>query len=369
MRLEIIDDGDGVARLAPQWNELLEHSAADCPFLTAEWLGAWWRFLSGAHRLQLIAVFDGARLIAIAPLLVARGPFGLFSRLEFLGTGYAGSDYLDLIVRLGHEREALPALAGAIKQQKRTLRLNHVTHASTAARLAEQLVEDGWTLRRTHAGICPVVTLAGQTWDSYLASLGASHRANFRRRLRALTDRFDLRFDLVTSDAERRDGLATLIRFHEQRFGPRGSTAFLTPAVRAFQADATARALARGWLRMYVLCLDGEPAGVMYGFAYHQRFYFYQHGFDASHARLSVGLVLMGLTIRAALEEGACEFDMLYGTETYKSLWARDERQLAQLQLFPPHLGGVVDRRTAEAERTMRTVARRILAIGAARAT
>ena len=367
--LEIIDDVDGVARLAPLWNELLENSAADCPFLTAEWLGAWWRFLSGTSTLQLITVYDGSRLIAMAPLLIARGPFGLFSRLEFLGTGYAGSDYLDVIVRFGHEREALQAIAGAIKQQKRTLRLNHVTPASMAARLAEQLVEGGWTVKRTHAGICPVVTLAEQTWDSYLASLGASHRANFRRRLRVLTDRFDLRFDLVASDAERRDALTALIRFHEQRFGPRGSTAFLTAAVRAFQADATARALARGWLRMYVLRLDGVPAGVMYGFAYNGRFYFYQHGFDPRHERLSVGLVLMGLSIRAALEEGAFEFDMLYGTETYKSLWARDERLLAQFQLFPPHLGGVVHRRTVEAERTMRAVARRILAIGAARAT
>lgn len=367
--VEIIDDLDGIARLAPQWNELLENSAADCPFLTAEWLGAWWRFLSGTHKLQLITVYDGSRLIAIAPLLIARGPFGMFSRLEFLGTGYAGSDYLDVIVRYGHERDGLQAVAATVKQQNRTLRLNHVTYSSTASRLAEHLVEDGWTLKHTPAGICPVVTLAGHTWDSYLSSLGAAHRANFRRRFRALTDRFDLRFDSITSDPERRDALTALIGFHEQRFGPRGSTTFLTPAARAFHADATQRALARGWLRMYVLRLDGVPAGVMYGFAYNKRFYFYQHGFDPHHERLSVGLVLMGLTIQAALEEGAFEFDMLYGIEKYKSLWARDQRLLAQLQLFPPDIGGVVHRRTVEAERTMRTLARRILAIGAARAT
>jgi CelD/BcsL family acetyltransferase involved in cellulose biosynthesis len=238
-----------------------------------------------------------------------------------------------------------------------------------ASRLAEHLVEDGWTLKSTQAGICPVVTLAGHTWDSYLASLGAAHRANFRRRLRTLTDRFDLRFDPITSDPERRDALTALIRFHEERFGPRGSTTFPTPGVRAFQADATRRALARGWLRMYVLRLDGDPAGVMYGFAYNRRFYFYQHGFDPRHERLSVGLVLMGLTIQAALAEGALEFDMLWGTEKYKALWARDQRLLAQLQLFPPQISGIVHRRTAEAERTVRTVARRILAIGAARAT
>ncbi len=367
--VDLITDADGFAGMAPQWNELLHASVADCPFLTAEWLGAWWRCLSGARTLQLFTVHQGGRLIAIAPFMLARGPFGMFSRLEFLGTGCAGSDYLDVIVRSGYERDGLQAIGAAMRSHNRTLRLTHATYTSLASQLAGQLVNDGWTAKIAQAGVCPFVTLAGHTWDSYLASLGTAHRANFRRRLRTLAQRFDLCFEIVASEPERRDALATLVRFHEQRFGPRGSTAFLNPAVRLFQADATRRALANGWLRMYVLRLDGVPAAVMYGFAYNGRFYFYQHGFDRQHERSSVGLVLMGLTIKAALEEGAREFDMLWGTEPYKSLWARNRRLLAQFQVFPPHVAGVVHRRTVDAERTVRTFARRILTIGAARAT
>ena len=37
----------------------------------------------------------------------------------------------------------------------------------------------------------------------------------------------------------------------------------------------------------------------------------------------------MGLTIKAAIEEGAREFDMLCGVESYKWLWAR-RRALAR---------------------------------------
>jgi CelD/BcsL family acetyltransferase involved in cellulose biosynthesis len=366
--VDVIDDFDRFAGLTPQWNELLQDSAADCPFLTAEWLGAWWTHLSGAARLRLLTVRDRSRLIAIAPLMAARGSFGMFSRLEFLGTGHAGSDYLDLIVRAGHERDGLQAIARAIKAEKRTLRLNHVTASSAAARLADDLADDGWTSRRLQVATCPFITLTGHTWDSYLASLGASHRANFRRRVRALAHRFEVRFELSASEGDRAEAMAALIRFHEQRFGAAGTTAFLTPALRAFHDEATARALRAGWLRLYVLRLDGVPAAVMYGFAYNRRFYFYQHGFDARYEPFSAGLVLMGMTIQAAFADGAAEFDMLYGTERYKSLWAREERPLTQLQLFPPHAAGVLHRRAAEAERTMRAVARRILTIGAARA-
>jgi hypothetical protein len=308
-------------------------------------------------------------LIAIAPLMVVAGPLGMFRRLEFLGTGDAGSDYLDVIVRCGHEREGLQALAATIRQEKAVLRLSHVTDTSLAVTLSARLAEDGWTSRRTPDGICPIVTLAGHTWESYLVSLGASHRANFRRRLRALTNRFDMRFELVASEPARGVALGALVRFHDERFGTRGSTAFLSPALRAFHDDATKRAIDPGWLRLFVLRLDGRVAAVMYGFSYNCRFYFYQHGFDSQYESFSVGVVLMGLTIQAALEEGLLEFDMLYGTEAYKSLWARDERPLAQLQLYPPHFGGIVYRRTAEAERAMRTAARRILAIGAVRAS
>jgi CelD/BcsL family acetyltransferase involved in cellulose biosynthesis len=368
--VNIIKDFESFTALTPEWNELLRASSADSPFLTAEWLQAWWAHVAGARALHIITVRDdGDRLIAIAPLMVAEGPLGMFRRLEFLGTGHAGSDYLDVIVRCGHERKGLQALAATIRQEKAVLRLNHVTDVSLALMLSERLAEEGWTSRRTPASVCPIVALAGHTWDSYLASLGASHRANFRRRLRTLMKRFDMRFALVASEPARGEALDALVRFHDQRFGARGSTAFVSPALCAFHDDVTRRAIDQGWLRLFVLRLDGTPAAVMYGFSYNRRFYFYQHGFDSQYESFSIGVVLMGLTIQAALEEGALEFDMLYGTEAYKSLWARDERRLAQLQLYPPHLGGIVYRQVAEAERAMRTVARRILAMGAARAT
>lgn len=367
--VNVIKNFEGFIALTAEWNELLRASAANGPFLTAEWLQAWWTHFAGARALHIITARDeDRRLVAIAPLMVVKGPLGMFRRLEFLGTGHAGSDYLDVIVRRGHEREGLQALTSAIGQEKAVLRLDHVADESLALRLDERLAEEGWTSRRTPVSVCPVVALAGHTWDSYLASLGAAHRANFRRRLRALTKGFDMRFELAASEPARGEAMAALVRFHHQRFGAHGSTAFLSQALCAFHDDATKRALDQGWLRLFVLRLDGRPAAVMYGFSYNGRFYFYQHGFDSRYESFSVGVVLMGLTIQAALEEGALEFDMLYGTEAYKSLWARERRSLAQLQLYPPHLAGLVHRRTIEAERAIRTAARRIFVMGAARA-
>jgi CelD/BcsL family acetyltransferase involved in cellulose biosynthesis len=364
MRIQRIQDLSGFAALRPHWDGLLAASGANNPFLTFEWLHAWWTNLAGNARLQTIAVWSDDELIAIAPLMSRRSS-GWFTRLEFLGTGHAGSDYLDVIVRRGHESEALDSLADFIASKRQTLRLEHVPETSLAAHVARRLQDCGWTTAIAPNGICPVIDLAGHTWESYLAARGSAHRANVRRRLRALGEPLDTAFERVTTEAQRHEALSALFAFHEWRFRTEGgSTAFLTPALRAFHQDATRQALERGWLRMYVLRLNGVPAAVMYGFAYNGQFYFYQHGFDERYRNQSIGLVLMALTIRAAFDEGLHTFDMLWGAEPYKRLWATDERRLNQIRAFPAHVGGWLNHGVLAARRRLAPLTRRLLSLG-----
>jgi len=365
IRVECIDTAWGLTTLRPQWNGLLRASAADGPFLTWEWLHAWWTHLAGSGSLKIVAVRDGSDLIAVAPFRVTPHAVPWFSRLEFLGTGHAGSDYLDLIVRSGREADAIRAIARFLEAQKMTVRLDRLPEASLGAQLADRLTPDGWVASTAPDGVCPLIPLAGHTWDSYLGTLGSAHRANVRRRLRAIDQQFRTRFELIATEPARKIALDALAGFHERRFQSRGgSTAFMTPAMRAFQDDATRRALDRGWLRMYVLRLNEDVAAVMYGFFYDRRFYFYNHGFDDRYSRHSIGLVLMALTIRAAIDEGAQAFDLLWGTEAYKSLWAREARMLRRIHLFPPHAAGRIHRRAVEARRRLGRLARRVLTPG-----
>jgi CelD/BcsL family acetyltransferase involved in cellulose biosynthesis len=368
--VERVDDVWGFTALRPQWNTLLRSSAADSPFLTWEWMHTWWKHLGAGADLRLIVVRADQEPIAVAPLRIARGAVAWFSRFQFLGTGDAGADYLDLIVRRGREQEGVRAIARYLRAQGSAVRFDRLPQSSCAAHVAAQLSADGWTMSTAPNGVCPVIPLAGHTWDSYLATLGSAHRANVRRRIRALGQRFDMRFEQVTTEGERRAACAALVAFHARRFDDRrGSTAFQTEPLRAFHDEVTRRALDRGWLRLHVLRLNGAIAAVMYGFAYNRRFYFYQHGFDEQYQQYSLGLALMGLTVRAAIEEGTDEFDMLWGTEPYKALWARETRPLHQIHLFPTHLSGRIHRRTIQARRQLGRLARRVLATGEASAT
>jgi len=245
-------------------------------------------------------------------------------------------------VRPARRAQTLELLAATLGRDRRVLDLSQLRHStSSTLQLAELLERDGWRSIRRVISRSPYIVLAGHDFDSYLESLGSSHRYNFRRRLRQLEREFEIDWRPARDDEERREAIEVLFRLHRDRFSDRGgSDALHTEALLDFHRDFSATALRRGWLRLFVLRLDGRPAAALYGFRYGQSFLFYQAGFDRAFARHSVGLVAMGLAIRAAIEEGASEFDLLHGDETYKSLWARSERELERVELFPPTLYG-----------------------------
>lgn len=360
--VERIEDPASFHALRDAWDDLLVESPADCLFLTWEWLSTWWKHLAGHRRLRLLLVRCNGNLVAIAPL--ARRPPAWhrllpFPALEFLGTGTVGSDYLDVIVRRGREAEALTALAEAIARSQLPLELGHVKRAASfAAALAGRLRQEHWTMNKTPMTVCPVVSLTGHTWETYLASLGAAHRYNFKRRLRNLSRSFEVRLELIQTDQGRREALGTLAALHAKRWQRKGgSEAFGTAALRSFYDEMSRLALERGWLRLFVLRLSGTPVAVLHGYRYGRTFYFYQTAFDPAFGSYSVGLVTMGLTIRYAIEEGAAEYDLLQGAEPYKFQWAHGARDRDRLELFPSGLRGTVYRDVAAASRRIRRLA------------
>ena len=360
MTIEIIDNAGRFAALRAEWTELVEASSAESPFLTWEWLNAWWAHLGGSRRLSIVALRDGEQLIAIAPFCASRGRLPFLWRFELMGTGFAGSDYLDAIVRRGHEVEAMQVLADYVTQKDAALHLVRLPSSSSLSRLAAPLTDSGWSVRAAADGACPFIRLAGHSWDSFLGTIGPAHRATTRRRLRSLERNFTMRFEPITDDAMRQYALARLFEFHRARFGRRG-TAFHTQALRDFHLDVTDRLQKAGMLRLFMLHLNERLVGVMYGMSFKERFYFYQHGYDSQFHSQGVGRAVLDMSIRAAIDEGLAEFDLLYGGEAYKSAWTNEKRPLARYDLFPADLSGRVQRRALEAERTLRAFARRVI--------
>lgn len=363
-----ISSATGLLALREEWSELLQASESDGLFLTWEWMQSWWSCLGGHSQLFLLAVRAGPQLIALAPFSL-RGASLLRTPplrcLSMMGSGAVGSDHLDVIVRRGWEEEAARALGDSLARAGELLALTRLREGSAAQAVAATLEQRGWTREPSRGETCPIATRPPGGFAEYLASLGAQHRTTFRRKLGALHRRFAVRFELARTEEERRRALAILIDLHQRRWKSRGqSEAFCSAGLRAFHQELGALALERGWLRLFVLRLDGRPVAALYGFRYGRIFSFYQSGFDPDFAKESVGLVSMGLALESAFDEGAAAFDLLHGDEPYKFHWARDARQLSSIDLYPPGARGVVLQRIAALAKSIRSAGRELLAPG-----
>ena len=365
MTVKVIQASEEFFQLRDEWNGLLESSASRCVFLTHEWLSTWWKHLSAERKLSIVTVCDSGKLIGILPLVIRTPQYRrMMPRLaEFIASGVIGSDYLDAIVESGREREVLGAFSGELCRWGLMLQLSQLRgEGSIVAGLPQILAQDGWLAFGARINVCPFIDLSNHSWDTYLGTLSSSQRYNYNRRLRTLQKTFDLRLDDVRLARDAESALNVVITLHRKRWGSIGnSEAFQTAAVTAFHREFVQLAGAQGWLRLLILSLNDVPVAALYGLRYGSTFYFYQSGFDPAYSRYSVGLVMMGLAIKTAIQDGASEYDLLHGDEEYKFHWAHNQRELSRLELHPPDTCARVYRHAIDLNRAARRMARSVL--------
>jgi CelD/BcsL family acetyltransferase involved in cellulose biosynthesis len=292
----------GLDAARPAWEALA--AKAGSPFATWAWADAWWRQWGRPGSLALYACPrpDGSHAALLPLCRAGRGPL---RALRWVGHG--AGDELGPVCAPADRPLAARALRATMDAERGVL-------------LAERLpVEDGWAglldgvvLRREPS---PVLALAGD-WDAYLASRSANFRQALRRRERRLARAHALSYRLADDPGRLAHDLDVLFALHAARFGARSSV--LGARTRAFHHDLAASALAGGWLRLWLLELDGRPAAAWYGFRCGGREWYYQAGWDPAHARDAVGFVLLGHTVRAATQDGMTEYRFLRGGEAFK---------------------------------------------------
>jgi CelD/BcsL family acetyltransferase involved in cellulose biosynthesis len=290
-----------------EWSALAEASGS--VFATPEWTEVWWRHFGAGQRLRVgVARAAGGRAVAVVPLV--RGRTGPLRVVRFAGHGPADQlgpvcDPNDMDLGAEALRQAMAAMPGGWD-----------------VFVGDYLPGDqGWdarlggtVLRRFES---PVLRFEGRTWDEYLRERSRNFREQATRRERKLAREHDLRFRLTTSAAELTRDLDALFALH----GSRWSAGSNFSRVEAFHREFAAVALARGWLRLWRLDLDGRTMAAWLGFRFGGAESYYQAGRDPS-AEGSVGFVLLVHTIRSAREDGVQEYRFLRGDEEYKGRFA-----------------------------------------------
>jgi CelD/BcsL family acetyltransferase involved in cellulose biosynthesis len=314
-RLAVLGTVAGLAAVADEWDALA--AAAGSPFLTIAWLTAWWGAF-GRGRLQVAVLRDAAgRLLAGACCQLRH------RALEATANRHSG-DWDVVAVDEAARRRLWRELARLAPGRLRLPGL--VTDAPGTEAARQELIAAGHRLTELELVPCPHLDLPGD-FEALRSSVSRNHRSQLGRRRRALEREGAVTFRTVTGGDELGEALDRMLRIEAGGWKGRERSAVLSdPATEALYRGFAPRAATRGWLRLHLLELDGEPIAADFGLAFAGTGFLLKTGFDERLARFSPGGLLRADVLRSSIEEGLRAYEFLGAADAYKLRWRPEMR-------------------------------------------
>jgi CelD/BcsL family acetyltransferase involved in cellulose biosynthesis len=261
-------------------------------------------------------------LVALAPWLLY--PNEGKRTVAFCGGGV--SDYLDVIIDPDFEEQATAALLLHLAAHQDRWDLGDFEPVPDSSPLLRVSPPTGLEARTEPRDVSPGLDLPDQIED-LREVVPTRQLANLRKYRRKAETLGRLHLERA-GETNREELLEILIRFYIARRTGSGEPGLLDGgALRGFQREVAAGFQSRGRLGLYALCLDGDPMAALYGFHERDTFYCYMQGFDATHAKLSPGVMVVGGVIEDLIGRGVKRVDFLRGREPYKYWWGAEDRK------------------------------------------
>ena len=305
---------------AQEWNDLLQGSVSDNPFLRFEYQRTWWEHRGGNEwkqaELVLVTAREDGRLVGIAPLFLAeydgRPALLLNGSIEI-------SDYLDVIVQTEDHARFISGLfdflASTLTDNWSAVDWYNLPDSSTTLTALKMEAEKrGWTHLEEMYRPTPRIALNGD-FDEYLSRVEKKQRHEIRRKMRRAEESGrGVRWYISSMDNVEGE-IDSFLSLMEQDQGKAG---FLHDPMRDQMKAVIRTAHENGWLWLAFLEADGQRIAAALNFDYNNKLWGYNAGVNRNFMDLSPGWVLLGNVLQWACENKRTEFDFMRGDEEYK---------------------------------------------------
>lgn len=364
MRIELVDSYAVLCERSGIWWELLDSAQGGLDvFRSPAWVLPWWEHIGRGHgRLHCLFVWEGQRLMALAPLVVwAEGGPRI---LRFMGAPL--NDYNGFVLRRGSEAAAGEAILRFLS--RRTAAWDSIEFDCLLDPVVALGTGDGdapTDLANVPLSPPPTVMLPlPSDWEAY--RLGpVTGRRTLERKERKLRREAGAEFRVCRDGASVASVVPDLERLRLANWDAAGyrdsrDSLLFGATFSAFLREASPLMAERG--RLQVGVVEGEDGLLAAGLylAGGGVLMKYMQGWDHRDPSASVGLILDWLMIRHAIESGFDCFDFGRGDEAYKFRLGGRSHDLTGFQLFPRTLRGRLAWTRAAALHSARRVKRRL---------
>jgi len=295
------------------------------------WLDTWYKhYWQQSWQLHCIIYSQGDSIIGFAPFYIQKEQtFPYVSSLYFIGQGEpenteVSSEYLDIQIKAGYEKQLYPQLA------------QHLNNLSVDLFIAKAI------LGTSHiANIFPLLNGNASQRNYYryvieckdwsLQSVSKNTRSRIKRTQNQL-QQFNVNIRWLAKD-EIMKMWPTLAELHQTRWLNKGHLgAFSSSEFNAFHLSLIKEHLNN--VAISAIFIDNKPMAINYYLVDGSTFYFYQSGWDQiNYQKLSPGLYLHYWSIEHC---NATKYDFMMGgvNNSYKSKFSCDKQPMLSLSLL-----------------------------------
>lgn len=341
MKLQFFNSYEDLQQHSKQWDRVASGRA----FQSWAWQGSWLEHLGNEFTPAVLVATDDSDLwIGIAPFCIDRTS-SFASRLRFIGSGPACTDYVDLICDDSIYKQFALNISDWIYHHngdETTLGTIDIVELEGVASGRENLplliepfqangfkhqtieLEGGWEVELP------------PTWDE----LNSSFSKSMRRKTKKAVSRLSAETTQLTStnDVPIEEVWSAFRELHQRRQEMMGKEGcFSVPRFEAFLHAATERLMANDQAEIVIINSELRPLAAMLLLKDPDGVMMYQSGADPQRMKLEPGYQIAACAIQRAIENGLARFDFLRGDEPYKARWKTKRIPMAKVRLVPPN--------------------------------
>jgi CelD/BcsL family acetyltransferase involved in cellulose biosynthesis len=335
--VEVVSTYQGFLNLQPAWDLLAEAAKLDHPFLEFEWSRVWFDCCGKGSDLNILVVYDGYEVIAIAALILTRAKMW---GIELRKLGFFYNDHVpraDFLVAQGRP-DVYRVIWKHLMENRNwdLLQLCQLPDGSgTLPQLQALAAKDGCPSDVWASGAAPYVRMS-ESWSQYYERLSSKHRSNLRNRFKRLNQIGAVEIEAITAEDDVEEAIQPGLALEAAAWkGVSGTAVSCDPTLTRFYTNLAERAAKKGWLRLNFLRAGPKRIAFDYSLVYKNRLFLLKLGYDPDFAPYSPSNLLFCLALQGSFEQGMAVYDLLGQTADWKRNWTQEAREHYWLYVFP----------------------------------